>query len=238
MSDEHHAELLQLQKADLGVRTPFCPEDQQIAEYFDGGLPAVEKASLERHLAECRDCRARVGVIQRMEAGPADLRIPGEVLASARQIAGPPVTQRIRAAPAWAAAALLVVSLALFMNDRPGTSQALPEAAGTGDETRLIRSASPVIGGIQVLNPAPGAAVRQGATLKWITVPDSLHYDVFVQSRVGDVILTERVREAHWTVDRALSERAQGPYYFRVVAYLPDGRKLQSRHVPFELRAE
>jgi hypothetical protein len=61
---------------------------------------------------------------------------------------------------------------------------------------------------------------------------------VFVLSGVGDVVVTERVGEPEWSLGQALDGQADGPYYLRVVAYLPDGRKLQSRHVRFEFQGE
>lgn len=238
MSEEYQTALLQLQEAALESRTPFCPEDQQIAEYYDGGLRADEKVSLERHLSECRHCRARIGVIGRVEAGPADVRIPGVVLASARQMAGSRPIRRFRRVAAWAAAALVIMSLAAIVNNYPGKTGALPEPGKSSIDTREVRSVNRAASTIQVLSPSPGAEVLPGSTLEWAAVPDSLRYDVFVLSSVGDIILTERVHGTDWILDRADSLPAGGPYYFRVVAYLPDGQLIQSRHIAFTVQGE
>jgi hypothetical protein len=42
MDDQNHISLLRLQSAELTGRTPFCPENQVIAEYFDAELPQTE----------------------------------------------------------------------------------------------------------------------------------------------------------------------------------------------------
>ena len=238
MTDAHPSVLLQLQQADLPGRTPFCPDDQQVAEYFDGGLDGAEKVGLERHFDECRHCRARIGVIERVLTEEGDRRIPGEVLAAAKGMVEPVRSRRFRTAPAWAAAALLVVTLAALVNDRLGTPQATAEPGQAGTDTRQVRSVSPETEGIRVLNPAHSAEMRPGSTFEWTAVPDSLHYDVFVLTGEGDVVVVERVRQTDWVLDPAQFDREDGTYYFRVVAFLPDGRKLQSRHVPFELQWE
>jgi hypothetical protein len=46
MNDHKHIELLTLQAAELTERTPFCPKDQQIAEYFEEQLPEAERDRL------------------------------------------------------------------------------------------------------------------------------------------------------------------------------------------------
>ena len=229
------AELLKLQGSDLADRTPFCPDDQRIAEYFDGGLKPLERDGLEGHLAECRHCRARVGVLQRVLADSADQHIPGDVLSDAKRMAGSSASRRFKSAPAWAAAAvLLAVTSVMVVSDRSGAPPA--ETGPNGTETRQVRSVNSQAGAIRILNPLPRAEVRPGARLEWATVPDSLYYDVYVLTAEGDVIVVQRVWQADWVLDQSHFTEDRASYYFRVVAYMPDGRKLQSRHVPFELQ--
>mgnify|MGYP001826244833 FL=1 len=62
MDDYQHTNLLVLQSAELTERTPFCPEDREIAEYFDGQVVEAVRRSTEHHLDTCRFCRARIGM--------------------------------------------------------------------------------------------------------------------------------------------------------------------------------
>ncbi len=75
MDEQNHKKLLKLQSTELTERTPFCPEDQLIAEYFDGYLPQAEFDRLERHLSDCRFCLARLGVLERIDQNPGNIRI-------------------------------------------------------------------------------------------------------------------------------------------------------------------
>ena len=239
MRDEKQAALLRLQDSDLPDRTPFCPSDQQVAEYFDHRVPETESTQIERHLADCRHCRARVGIIQRLDAGVTDVRISEETLAAAKQTAGSGTPGRFRAGPAWATAAAVVAVLAVVLPGQlTGPGEQSISKAPLPVESRQLRSyATPGIV-IQVLNPAPGSVVAAGSVLEWAGVANAVYYEVSVMSRLGDIVLSERVDEPAWLLDQMAPLESGMHYYFRVLALMPDGRIAQSPHVEFQVAWE
>src|SRR5262245_25956134 len=83
------------------------PDAERIAEYIDGVLTAGDRADVERHLADCADCRELVSdtmALVAAETKRADLR--SRVLPFIRD------TRWVRgAAASLAAAAILVVAI-------------------------------------------------------------------------------------------------------------------------------
>ena len=65
------------------VRSADCPDESRIAGYVDGGLDAIVRQELERHLADCGHCLAIVGVLSRERYASAAEPVPAEVLAQA-----------------------------------------------------------------------------------------------------------------------------------------------------------
>lgn len=237
MDDHKYPDLLRLQSAELTGSTPFCPEDQQIAEYFDGDLIDAERIILERHLSDCRFCLARIGLLERLAENRSNQRVPGGVLATAKQMTHQVPVRRLRRAPAWAAAAVLVIGLFTIVSRNqeaglePGVS---PSAvASTGQNTRQLRSVNSNAMELNVLIPAPGADLKPGSLIEWAEVPGNLHYNIYVLSMAGDVLWTERLRETDWKLIESLQLAAGSNYYFRVEAQLRDGRTVSSKHVVF-----
>lgn len=237
MDDHKYTELLNLQSAELTGSTPFCPEDQQIAEFFDDDLNDAERIVLERHLTDCRFCLARIGLLERLAENPGNKRVPEAVLATAKQMTHPLPVRRLRRAPAWAAAAVVV--LALFMIVSKNQQTALEPGAGptalspTGQDSRQLRSVNRDALALNVLIPAPGADIKPGSMIQWAEVPGNLHYNIYVLSTAGDVLWTERLGGTYWKLNESLQLAAGGSYYFRVEAQLPDGRTVSSKHVVF-----
>ena len=48
-------------EAPMAQRAHACPDPEQLAAYIDGGLPAEERALVERHLVDCPECRDIIG---------------------------------------------------------------------------------------------------------------------------------------------------------------------------------
>ena len=67
MDDYKHTNPFVLNSAEISERTPFCPEDQVIAEYFDGVISDNEQQNLEQHLADGRYCRGVLGMLNRQQ---------------------------------------------------------------------------------------------------------------------------------------------------------------------------
>ncbi len=239
MDEQNHKKLLQLQTVELTAKTPFCPEDQVIAEYFDGDLPQVERANFERHLRDCRFCLARIGVLERLAQNRNDTRIQEAVLATAKQMAGPAPVHRLGMAPAWATAAVVVVALFTIVNNSRNLSRepaAIPIVApATEADNRQFRTAGPISTHLSVLHPKPGAGIVPGSLIEWAEVPGNLHYNIFVLSNTGDVLWTERLQDTDWVLNESLQLSPGSEYYFRVEALLPDGSNVSSRHIVFQV---
>lgn len=241
MDEQNHTKLLRLQSVELKEKTPFCPEDQQVAEYFDGDLADAERDKLERHLSDCQYCLARIGILEKLEENRGNKRVPEDVLAAAKQLTHTTPVRRPAIAPAWAAAAVVVIALFTIINNRnlapePGS---IPDAVPKFEEnSRQLRNVSPVATGLNVFTPKPGAGIAPGSLIEWAEIPGNLHYNIFVLSNAGDVLWTERLAATDWVLDESLQLAAGSQYYFRVEALLPDGRNVSSKHVVFEVTGQ
>lgn len=243
MDEYTHTELAILQSAELAGPTPFCPEDGQIAEYYDEVLPADELGTLERHLADCRFCLARVGMLQRLEQDRAARRVPEDVLATAKALRDGP-GRRSGTAPFWAAAAVLVIAVGalyqLFPLGQLGQlgQDALPwnhadEPSSHVRGTRIIDAGAI---GPRFLSPSEGVSVVAGGDpFRWTPVPNSLYYQVRIVSDAGDLLWQERVDGTEWQLPAGLSLSPGVEYFVRVDAYLTDAKALQSDYLLFRL---
>lgn len=237
MDDHKYTELLKLQSTELPASTPFCPENQQIAEYFNGDLEDAERIVLERHLTDCHFCLACIGLLERLAEVRSNKRVPEAVLATAKQMTHQVPVRRLRRAPAWAAAAVVVIALFTVVSRNQELileSGATPSAApATEVSSRQLRSMNRDRLNLKVLIPAPGADISPGSLLQWAEVPGKLHYNIYVLSTDGDVLWTERLGGTDWRLNETLQLVADSHYYFRVEAKLPDGRTVSSKHVVF-----
>jgi hypothetical protein len=238
MDDHKHIELLTLQAAELTERTPFCPEDQQVAEYFEEQLPEAERDRLERHLADCRFCLARLGMVQRLEQSPTAPRIPEDVLATAKSMRQATVL-RSKQVPAWAAAAVLVVAVGILWQLFPvreiGPVE-LPRIhkAEPSSDLRETRSVDAGAMGPRFLSPREGLGIISDASIfRWTAVPSSLYYEVRVVSDAGDLLWRERVEGTEWRLPAGLALTPGLDYFVRVDAYLTDAKTLQSGYLLF-----
>ena len=234
MDEQNHTKLLRLQSAELTVRTPFSPEDQVIAGYFDGDLTQAERTRLERHLTGCRFCLACIGILERLEQERSNTRVSETVLATAKQMTHTVPVSRPGMAPAWAAAAVVVIALFTIIDSQdrapePGV------VSSTEENSRQLRNMNPVTTDLNVLTPRAGAGIVPGSLIEWAEVPGNLHYNIFVLSNAGDVLWTERLHGTDWVLDKSLHLAAGSQYYFRVEALLPDGRNVSSKHVVFRI---
>ena len=237
MDDQNHIELLRLQSTELTGSTPFCPEDQEIAEYFDGDLAKAERTRMERHLTDCRFCLARIGILERLEENRTNKRIPGAVLATAKQMRKKAPPRWPRKAGGWATAAVVMITIFTIANRNqeptvePGaTPPVVPSAEAN---SRQLRSVARVVTDLNVLTPTPGADILPGSLIQWAEVPGNLHYNIFVLSHAGDVLWTERLADTEWALLESIQLTEGDKYYFRVEANLQNGRTVSSKHLAF-----
>ena len=238
MDKQDHTKLLQLQSAELTAPTAFCPDDQVIAEYFDGDLPPAEKDKLGRHLIDCGFCLARIGILERLEQSRGDKRVPEDVLATAKQITRITPRRRPAIAPAWATAAVVLIALFAIFNirDLVQEPESIPLVVPSPEvNSRQLRNVSPSVTHLKVFTPQPGAGIAPGSLIEWAEIPGNLHYNIFVLSNAGDVLWTQRLAATDWLLDESLQLAADNQYYFRVEALLPDGRNVSSKHVVFQV---
>jgi hypothetical protein len=241
MDDRKYTELLALQRVELAGGTPFCPEDQEIAEYFEGLIPKNERGRLEHHLVDCRYCLARVGMLSRLEQHQSDRRIPGDVLATAKAMA-PAVRGRWqKMAPAWAAAALIVLAIGTLpplhytrqIKHESQTSANVVESIGMLRETRNINSA---VKGPSFLDPIESLViVPEDYLFRWTPVPNSRFYQVRIVSDSGDVLWQERINGTEWKIPAGTQLTPGADYFMRVEAFLADTRSLKSGYLLFQV---
>jgi anti-sigma-K factor RskA len=118
----------------------MCPDmDVKLNEYVDGTLEAVERASVEAHLAACAGCREAVAQLRALIAGARGLP---QVIEPARDL-WTPIETRIGQRATWnvqpafwrgalAAAAVLVIALGVYRLLPPSTAHYRPVGEGAG----------------------------------------------------------------------------------------------------------
>lgn len=237
--DRDRDHLLRLLSGRISERTAFCPEDRAIAEYFEGRLAETGRQALERHLADCSYCRARVGSLERLETGQDRVQVPEALLAAAKQLHRPDSNRKYLSTPLWATAAVLVLALFLVIGRGGGLSHApavpAPGEPSISEEARQLRSVRPLAREIEILSPNLAAGVSPGTTIRWSDIAENTSYRIYVLSKTGDVLWTERLQDPAWIVRESPQLAAGQDYYLRVEAYLPDGETLSSAHQVFRL---
>jgi hypothetical protein len=244
MDDHDYTDLLILQSAELTGSTRFCPEDQEIAEYFDGALPKDEQGRLERHLADCRYCLARVGMLGRQDSHPSGRQIPGDVLATAKAMTPRVPGRRLKWAPAWAAAALVVLAVGILSqldSTRQSARKSISpvngvEQPGTLRETRNI---DPAATGPGFLSPGEALAIiPAGYLFRWTPVADSRFYQVRIVTDSGDLLWQERITGTEWKLPAGTHLTPGAEYFVRVEAFLTDTRSLKSDYLLFQIEEQ
>ena len=239
MDDYQHTNLLVLQSAELTERTPFCPEDREIAEYFDGQVVEAVRRSTEHHLDNCRFCLARIGMLNRQRGEFGEQRVSEEVLATAKKLARPASAWWLERTWIWASAAMILIAVFSIMNNQralaPTSESSFSEEFPVQQTRRQVRSVDRSLVSLEVLSPAPGESLAHGSQIQWAEVPGHIHYDIYILSNAGDVLWTERLQENGWVFHERVQLPAGGEYFFRVEAVLPDGGSVSSRHTAFRV---
>lgn len=207
-------------------RTPFCPDDHEIAGFVDGTLNDSVREHVERHLPDCQACVNRVGLLTRL------LREH----ASAGQPEAPkhPGTDWKRIAPQWAIAASILLAATFIARMPAPESVPVIDIASDYQTTRNIGSRT---GAPEILAPSSGViSSRDGFVIRWTEVPGSLYYEVRIVTDAGDLVREQRVEGTEWTIGHDLNLKAGREYYLRVDAYLSDAKSISSQHIPFKVQ--
>ena len=243
MEQKKLSELLHLQKTMVSDRTPFCPGDHEIAAHLDGNQEGSDAEKIERHLVNCEYCLARATVLARLHEDEHDVRIPDAVMASAIKFGHQPGRGRIRYASAWAAAAVVIISLFVII----GRDQGLVQDAGVyspsvdplGEDVRQLRNIKQSNPGPTVLQPVEGADIRSSQlTIRWTSVPGSLYYDIRLVSEEGFMIWQDRVEGTRSDLPDHVELISGNQYFVRVDAYLAEAKSISSPHVKFTIKGD
>ncbi len=216
--------LLQRSAAGQHERTPFCPDDYDIAAFVDGTLNDGTLELVERHLPDCQACVSRVGRLTRL--------IREHAPEFQREAARVRTMNWKRVAPQWAVAASVVLAVGYLA----GSSDFL---SGTDQATdyRTTRNLDSTTSAPEILAPSSGViGDRDGFVIRWTEVPGTLYYEVHIVSDIGNLVSEQRVEGTEWTVASDLNLKPGREYFIRVDAYLSDAKSISSQHIPFKLR--
>jgi hypothetical protein len=219
MDRKHLVSSLQRSAVDNHERTPFCPDDHDIAAFVDGALDDSARVLIERHLSGCPACVSRVGSLARL------IR---EDQANVNPLTSAPTKIWQQTTPWWAVAATVVLAIA-WIAWAPTLEQS--------DDYATVRSISPVLTRPEILAPSSGVlGERSGFVIRWTEVPSSLYYEIRIVTDVGDVLSEARVEETEWTIGRDVALEPGREYFIRVDAYLSAAKAIRSEHIPFRIR--
>ena len=216
--------LLQQSVVGHGARTPFCPDDHEIAGFVDGALNESARQHIERHLPDCPVCVGRVGLLTRLVRDPST--------EAQAQNADSRNTYRIPAAPQWAIAASVILAVGYLAGTSNFTADTDPAT-----KYRTTRNLDSQIAAPEILAPTSGfIGERDGLLIRWTDVPGTLYYEIRVVSDVGNLVTAQRVDGTEWAISRDLNLESGREYFIRVDAYLTDAKPISSQFIPFSLR--
>ena len=225
----------QLHRRDRKVAnaTPFCPGSQDLAAFLHGALEEEARESFRRHLAACRHCRARLGVMARARQDEGPVTIREDLLQQAIDFGQParrPVRWRM---PAVAAAGVAALAIALsqgpFREPRGGDS-----ATPLTEPSRSQRNLEQISPAPAILLPAEGSRVPVADLQVWWTrVPGSLYYDIRLLDAAGFVVWEDRLSGTQSAIPPGLPLVQGERYFVRVDAYLAESKSVGSSHVSF-----
>jgi len=241
--DQQEIKTLLQQAPELPERTPFCPADRLIAQYFDATLPEKEHQRVQMHITDCGHCQPRLGVLARLQEDNPCTLIDEDVLVAAKQQAGGSTSRKLRHAPAWAAAAVLVLALSVttFRSTDQGQGSEIASQSPEAIEgaARQLRGINQVSIKPQLLSPLEGALVDPAElVIRWVEIPGSLFYDLYIMSDAGDLLVDRRVNGSQWAVRQSGLFETGAEYFVRLEAHMPDARTLSSEHVIFKVGGE
>ncbi len=207
-----------------------CPDEERLAAWVEGRLPADLRESLENHLADCDFCCGQVGFLSRArEIGPPPA-VPGPLLALA---SGGRQSRAFAFRPATVLAAAAGILLALLVASPWGPSGSIP-AVPEGD--RSVRTSRPAADAPWIVRPAEGESISLAALeLRWEEAPGTLFYTVQLVDAKGDVAWEGRSDGTRLAVPADAALVPGQPYFAWVIAHLRSGTTVRSPAVGFRL---
>jgi hypothetical protein len=238
-------------------RSWHCLEEEKLAAYVEQRVAGREKEQVESHLAACRACRDQVGFLVRAEEERTLDVVPAGWLAGARELERPGARAWMSAwywgTAATAAACLLLAALWFRPQPeaRPSVSGAVPAPSSqvlAQAETKplppvppapVVRNQAHAAAGPEVIFPkAHSTVAREGLAFRWKEVKSALSYEVRLVNAEGDVLWEQRVQGQSTKPAPTLTLKPGETCFLWVKAYLPDGRTVQSKAIPFTVADE
>lgn len=235
--------LLRSLDADIGERTPFCPDEYTVAAYLAENREMPDRRGYEQHLAGCSYCLALTAALGRLAESAAPEEVSDHVLAEAREAGRPPARKLVNASWGWAAAAIVVLAFVTVLGGG-FRGDGVPDAAldagrAESEQMREMRGLRTRQTGPRIIAPTNGSSIPPEAyTVRWKAVPGSLYYDIRIVDESGFLLWKDRVEQTHSALPDSL-ELASGTLYFvRVDAYLAEARSISSEHVQFTVQGK
>lgn len=242
MDQQKLTALLHQQDPEIGERTPFCPDGYEIAAYFDCKHLHPDRELSEHHLINCRYCLAQFAVLAQLHKNDDVEQIPESLLAVADQFGHQP-RRRLRYASAWAAAAVVFITLFTIAGRGPildpGPGVQVPLASPVSEDARQLRNINRNKEALTILAPIKGANVTpEELMIRWTNVPGSLYYDIRLVNAEGFTIWQNRIEETQSNLPDHLELISGDQYFVRVDAYLAEAKRISSRHVQFTINGK
>ncbi len=222
-------------------RTWRCPDERNLAAFFDGTLAGRERERMEAHLARCVCCREQSALLARLSDAPLPESVPGDWLTRARglvQAQRKGDTRRYWRWAAVAAATACILFVAVVVTRRPVRRDVSTTPPGTPSASDMRGIAAPSFSP-RLTSPTPGA-VLDGRDLefRWTPVPRAVQYRVSVLTADGDIVWQQdsECSSAKLPADVRLTPGRR--YFVWIRATLRDGNSARSQAVPFSVVGE
>ena len=202
---------LRATRVSAAAPTPDCLDDDMLAALASGGLDAVSRATVLRHVAGCARCRESIASVSRALADPAVAR---EIAA----VEGAPRRRLLRFALPAAAAAAIVLALA-----RPWATEGGPGHRGPP-------SASPT-----PVPVAPVGVVAEAANLRWAGTSGADRYRVTLFDAAGRVLYEVQVADTAVAIPDSVTIVPARSYLWKVEARTGWDRWASSQLVQFSI---
>ncbi len=235
MDTEKLAKLMRIRLPEDRVNTPACPSEHEIAAFCSGALGSAERDRIVLHLADCETCAANLALVSRLRDTESLTATPELTLARARRLTRQGRRQSVRRFSGWAAAAAVVLTLSIVIDSQREQGPASAPGAEGLQSQPTIRIQAPAVTPPQVLAPVSGALVNTNEfVFRWTEIPGSLYYDIHIVSKMGDLVMKERVTGTHWQAPASLAVEPGADYFVRVDAFISDSKTVSSEHVSFK----
>jgi len=235
MDTEKLTTLMRVRLPEDRVNTPTCPDEHEIAAFCSGTLASTETERILVHLADCETCAAHLALVSRLHDTESVTPTPELTLARARRLTRHGRSQRVRRFSGWAAAAAVVLAVFFVVDSQREQGPAWAPGAEGIQSQPTIRNRSLVASPPQVLAPVSGARVNiHEFVFQWTEIPGSLYYDIHIVSKMGDLVMKDRVTGTHWQAPASLTVEPGADYFVRIDAFLSDAKTVSSEHVSFK----